>query len=121
MPRPRRWLTSLYAVAVVLVLAELGARVTTLLLWKLPLWRDRQVGDRLARAKDMMPRMTVDKVLGSTAERYPAPIYPAHPGHRGGSLPVWSTYGELTPAAFPKPPVNDKPTPGVVRIAFVGG
>ena len=57
-------------------------------------------------------------MLGSTAERYPAPIYPAHPGHRGGSLPVWSTYGELTPAAFPKPPVNDKPTPGVVRIAF---
>jgi formylglycine-generating enzyme required for sulfatase activity len=98
-----------------LLAAEIGARVGTWLAWRAPLRAHPRIAERLERSRSVFPPLTVGLVI-DRPEIFPAPLV------EGSDGPVrLSTFGTIGPEAFRAPPARPEPTPGVVRIAFVGG
>lgn len=90
--------------------------VTRLVTWAQFRWRSREfpeLRERHAAAREAREALTIGILIDRAA------IYPAVFTSDAGE-PRVVPFGELEVSDFPSPPAHDEPTPGVVRIAFLG-
>jgi hypothetical protein len=113
-PRAFFGLRIAYFVVIGLLVAEIGARVSTYLMFRSGLASYPEIKRRYEQSHVFYPAMTVGVVTGEPGE-FPAAI-PSEDGP-----PRIEPFGSIPADAFVTPLPTAPPTPGVVRVAFVGG
>lgn len=108
----------IWVVLVVLVIADLSARLITHESAESELEEFPHLQRRLHRTQIVSKIMTVRAIL-ERPDRYPAPRFRRGPD--GLRAEGWTTFGALTESDFPVVPTTEDALPGVVRIAFFGG
>lgn len=116
--RLRRIAVGLAALVLSPVAVEAGTRFVTWRAWNARLQRHPSLAKRVETMPLGTPRMSA-RAFMEAADRFPAPVFTA--GATRSGAPTWTTFAEIKPDALPAPPRSPSPTPGVVRIAFVGG
>ena len=103
---------------VVVVIADLSARLITREDPEAELEPHPELLERLHRTRIVSKVMTVRAIL-ERPDRYPAPRFRRGPD--GMRAEGWTTFGALRDQDFPVTPPQEDASPGVVRIAFFGG
>lgn len=113
-PRAFACLRIVYFVGVAVLIAEIGARVSTYLMFRAGLSAFPELERRYDQSHAFYPAMTVGVVTGEPGA-FPAAI-PSEDGP-----PRIEPFGSIPADAFVAALPSDPPAPGVVRVAFVGG
>lgn len=113
-PRAFARLRVLYFIGIALLIAEIGARVSTYLMFRAGLSAFPELERRYDQSHAFYPAMTVGVVTGEPGQ-FPGAI----PSEEGP--PRIEPFASIPADAFVQPLPSEPPPAGVVRIAFVGG
>lgn len=113
-PRAYARLRVVYFVVIGLLVAEIGARVSTYSMFRAGLAEFPEIERRYQQSRIHYPKMTMGVVTGES-EQWPAVI------PEGDGPPRIEPFGSVPDDAFVTPLPSAAPRPGVVRVAFVGG
>jgi lysophospholipase L1-like esterase len=113
-PRAFFWLRIAYFIVIGLLIAEIGARVSTYLVFRSGLSEFPDIERRYEQSRVHYPKMTVGVVTGEPAQWLA--VIPSQDGP-----PRIEPFGSIPEDGFVQPLPTEPPGPSIVRIAFVGG
>jgi hypothetical protein len=119
----KRILFLVYVIIIAIICLELVVRIASSISWELGLRKHPAIAQRFEESREHMPKLEWKHVggfvLNNDASTLPAPVYRDHDGPI--RVPLWTTFGAFPPHGFANPPATQKPIPGTVRIACMGG